>query len=89
MSNLTTIWDRPLRRRQHAEDHLAGDWIDGRPHVDGRIASLDRLGWWIAVYESHGHPPTIGRDAYDRMTAAGGGFARLAARLDLKEEPRR
>ncbi|OCH81029.1 hypothetical protein [Gordonia sp. UCD-TK1] len=63
----------------------AGDWIDGRPHVDGQVASLDRLGYLIAVYESRGYKPTLGDTAYQRMTAAGGGWARLAARLDRKE----
>ena len=65
-------------------DRPEGDWIDGRPHVDGRIASLDRLGYLIAVYESRGHKPTLGPSAAARMTAAGGGWARLAARLEIR-----
>lgn len=68
-------------------DRPAGDWIDGRPHVDGQVASLDRLGYLIAVYESHGYKPTLGPRAAERMTAAGGGWARLAARLERRDAP--
>lgn len=68
-------------------DRPAGDWIDSRPHVDGSVASLDRLGYLVAVYESRGYKPTLGDTAYQRMTAAGGGWARLAARLERRNAP--
>lgn len=81
---MTVVDMYPLRI---VRDRPAGDWIDGRPHVDGQVASLDRLGYLIAVYESHGYKPTLGPRAAERMTAAGGGWARLAARLERRDAP--
>ncbi|MDJ0027478.1 hypothetical protein QM583_10275 [Gordonia alkanivorans] len=79
-----TVLDMYSYRTPVPDDRPAGDWIDGRPHVDGRIASLDRLGYLIAVYESRGLRPTLGPTAARRMAAAGGGWARLAARLEIR-----
>lgn len=81
---MTVVDMYPLRI---GRDRPQGDWIDGRPHVDGSVASLDRLGYLIAVYESHGYTPTLGPSAAERMTAAGGGWARLAARLERRDTP--
>lgn len=79
------IIDLHAHRYDNPTHRPDGDWIDGHPHVDGAIASLERLGYLIAVYESRGHKPTLGPTAAQRMAAAGGGWARLAARLEVRE----
>ncbi|MDH3021544.1 hypothetical protein QEN41_16300 [Gordonia alkanivorans] len=79
-----TLVDLYSYRAPTPDDRPAGEWIDGQPHVDGAVASLDRLGYLIALYESRGFAPTLGPTAAARMTAAGGGWARLAARLEIR-----